>query len=126
MNNIKFLSFSKIANFSVVFLMLLAFTSCEEDDEYDYSDLSIHVSGTLSGKSRSGLKVALYNSKEDADNEVDSINLILTTDNEGWVTYSDLERGTRYWVRVDTTLIHNIKLSDTLKSGDNEMEIRIL
>ncbi len=117
--------------FKVVLIgaMLFAFTSCESDsieDEDAFSDLEVNVTGTLSGNPRSGLNVAVYETEEDAMNEVNAITFPQNTDSDGYVFFTDLEPEFRYWVRVDTTLLNNINQTQQLNEGFNEMSMTIL
>jgi hypothetical protein len=121
----------KLANkhfyFTFVCAALFAFTSCESDDSnITFSDLEVYVSGTLSGNPRSGLRVTVYDTEEDAINEVNTITSTIITDSNGYAFFQDLEPGFRYWVRVDTTLINNINRSQQLNEGFNEMSMTIL
>ena len=117
-------------NSAFLVVLLITISSCEIEGSFinnsQYTDLDVFVSGTLSGKPRSDLRVVLYETKEDAKEEVNAITSVLYTDNNGFVFFEDLEPGFRYWVRVDTTLIHNVKRSRVLKKGFNEMSITIL
>jgi len=124
--NNKYLSFKY---FYITFICTVLFTgtSCESDkSNITFSDLEVNVSGTLSGNPRSGLKVTVYDTEEDAMNEVNAITSSQITDSNGYSFFQDLEPGFRYWVRVDTTLINNIKRSQQLDEGFNEMSMTIL
>ena len=113
--------------FIFVCTLLFAFTSCESEDTNNlFADLEVYISGTLSGNPRSGLKVVLYGTEQDAIDEVNALTFEHFTDNDGFAFFHDLEPGFRYWVRVDTTLIHNINRSDQLNEGFNEMSMTIL
>ena len=68
----------------------------------------------------------MYDTEDDAMNEVNAITSAQITDSNGYVFFQDLEPGFRYWVRVDTTLIHNINRTDNLDEGFNEMSMTIL
>jgi hypothetical protein len=109
-----------------IITMLVSITSCENEDTVQFADLEVYVSGTLSGNPRSGLKVVVYYTEEDAINEVNAITFSQTTDSGGFVFFQDLEPGFRYWVRVDTTLLNNINRSQVLTTGFNEMSMTIL
>jgi len=117
--------------FNLVFIiaMLFSITSCDDDsvdDIFQFADLEVYVSGTLSGNPRSGLRVTVYDTEDDAMNEVNAITSSQITDSNGYSFFQDLEPGFRYWVRVDTTLINNIKRSQQLDEGFNEMSMTIL
>lgn len=115
--------------FNLVFIIAVLFsiTSCESDDSnITFSDLEVYVSGTLSGNPRSGLRVTVYDTEDDAMNEVNAVTSTQITDSDGYAFFQDLESGFRYWVRVDTTLIHNINRSQQLDEGFNEMSMTIL
>ena len=117
--------------FNLVFIiaMLFSITSCDDDsvdDIFQFADLEVYVSGTLSGNPRSGLRVTVYDTEDDAMNEVNAITSSQITDSNGYAFFQDLEPGFRYWVRVDTTLINNINRSQQLNEGFNEMSMTIL
>jgi hypothetical protein len=120
--------FFKFFNFTMLGIVLLLTTSCDEDSEdiLRLADLEVYVSGTLSGNPRSGLRVAIYETEQDAMDEVNAITSTQLTDSGGFVFFLNLEPGFRYWVRVDTTLIHNINRSQVLTTGFNEMSMTIL
>jgi len=103
--------------------------SCESDSEdeiFQFSELEVYVSGTLSGNPRSGLKVAIYETEEDAINELNALTFPQITNSDGFANFQGLEPGYRYWVRVDTSLIHNINRSQVLTNSFNEMSMTIL
>jgi len=115
--------------FALLGIILFTTTSCESDvidGEVVFSDLEVYVSGTLSGNPRSGLNVAVYETEEDAINEVNAITFHQNTDSDGYAFFQDLEPGFRYWVRVDTTLLNNINQTQRLNEGFNEMSMTIL
>jgi len=115
--------------FALLGIILCTATSCESDvieGELVFSDLEVYVSGTLSGNPRSGLNVAVYETEEDAINEVNAITFHQNTDSDGYAFFQDLEPGFRYWVRVDTTLLNNINQTQRLNEGFNEMSMTIL
>jgi hypothetical protein len=122
-------SYLRLFNLAILAIVLLITISCDEDSEDDifqFADLEVYVSGTLSGNPRSDLKVAVYDTEEDAQNEVNAVTFSEITDSGGFAFFQGLEPGFRYWVRVDTTLIHNINRSDVLTTGFNEMSMTIL
>ncbi|MDB9961146.1 hypothetical protein OAD62_03540 [Oceanihabitans sp.] len=124
--NNKYLSF-KYFYITFICTVLFTVTSCESDDSnITFSDLEVYVSGTLSGNPRSGLRVTVYDTEDNAMNEVDAITSTIITDSNGYAFFQDLEPGFRYWVRVDTTLINNINRSQQLNEGFNEMSMTIL
>ena len=120
--------FFRFFNFTILVIVILLTTSCDEDSEdiLRLADLEVYVSGTLSGNPRSGLRVAIYETEQDAMDEVNAITSTQLTDSGGFVFFLNLEPGFRYWVRVDTTLIHNINRSQVLTTGFNEMSMTIL
>ena len=120
--------FFRLIHFTILVIVLFLTTSCEDDSEdiIQFADLEVYVSGTLSGNPRSGLRVAVYETEQDAMDEVNAITSSQLTDSGGFVFFQNLEPGFRYWVRVDTTLIHNINRSDVLATGFNEMSMTIL
>lgn len=114
-------------NLAFIIAVLFSITSCESDDSnITFSDLEVYVSGTLSGNPRSGLRVTVYDTEDDAMNEVNAVTSTQITDSDGYAFFQDLESGFRYWVRVDTTLINNINRSQQLDEGFNEMSMTIL
>jgi len=121
-------SYLKLFYFAIFGIVLLVTTSCDENSEdiFQFADLEVYVSGTLSSNPRSGLKVAIYETEDDAMNEVNPITSPQITDSNGYAFFQDLEPGFRYWVRVDTTLIHNINRTNNLDEGFNEMNMTIL
>jgi len=123
------ISTNKFLNFAFLFAMLFSITSCDEDsvdDNFQFADLEVYVSGTLSGNPRSGLKVAIYETEDDALNEVNAVTFPQNTDSDGFAFFQGLEPGFRYWVRVDTTLLNNINRTEQLNEGFNEMSMTIL
>lgn len=123
-------STNKFINFALLLAMLFTVSSCELEDSVDdifqFAELEVYVSGTLSGNPRSGLKVAIYDTEEDAINEVNAVTFSQNTDSDGFAFFQGLEPGFRYWVRVDTTLLNNINRSQVLATGFNEMSMTIL
>jgi len=119
--------FFKYFNMAFIIAMLFSIVSCESDDSnIPFSDLEVYVSGTLSGNPRSGLRVTVYDTEDDAMNEVNAVTSTQTTDSNGYAFFENLEPGFRYWVRVDTTLINNINRTEQLDEGFNEMSMTIL
>ncbi len=121
--------YSRLFNLVIIIAMLFSITSCDEDsddDMFQFADLEVYVSGTLSGNPRSGLRVAVYETEEDAINEVNALTFSQTTDSDGFAFFQDLEAGFRYWVRVDTTLLNNINRTGHLDEGFNEISMTIL
>jgi len=119
----------RLFNFTFIGAILFLITACESEFievETAFSDLEVYVSGTLSGNPRSGLKVAIYDTEEDAINEVNALTFPQNTNSDGFAFFRGLEPGYRYWVRVDTTLIHNINRTQLLDQGFNEMSMTIL
>ncbi|NNE02371.1 MAG: hypothetical protein HKN52_04330 [Eudoraea sp.] len=121
---------SRFFNFALLGVLLFSFNSCtleEVDDRYGrFSDLEVFVSGTLSGNPRSGLRVTVYDTEEDARNEVNAVTFPEWTDGGGFAFFIDLDPGYRYWVRVDTDLIHNINRTPVLERGFNGIRMTIL
>lgn len=121
--------YSGLFKLSLLLVVIFSIFSCETEDTADiisFSDLEVYVSGTLSGNPRSGLKVAIYHTEEDALNEVNAVTFPQSTNSDGIAFFGNLEPGIRYWVRVDTTLINNINRSQVLSAGFNEMSMTIL
>lgn len=121
---------SRLLNFILLGGLLFTLSSCElEDADRAYgrfADLEVYVSGTLSGNPRSGLRVAVYDTENDARNEVNAVTFPEFTDGGGYAFFIDLDPGYRYWVRVDTDLIHNINRTHILERGFNEIRMTIL
>lgn len=108
-------------------IALLSVTSCETDDSnITFADLEVYVSGTFSGNPRSGLRVTVYDTEEDAMSEDNAVTSTQTTNRDGYVFFENLDPGFRYWVRVDTVLLNNINRSQQLIEGFNEMSMTIL
>lgn len=130
MNTLKNQLLFKVFNLAFLLIMFFTMSSCELEDSVDnfvqLSDLEVYVSGTLSDKPRSGLKVTIYDTEEDAKNEINPVTSSRNTDSDGFAYFQGMEPGYRYWVRVDTTLIHNINRSQVLITGFNEMSMTIL
>ena len=122
-------SYLRLFNFAILGIVLLTIISCVEDSVNDFfqlADLEVYVSGTLSGNPRSGLKVAIYETEDDAMNEVNAITPPQFTNDDGIVYIENIEPDYKYWVRVDTTLIHNINQTEQLNEGFNEISMTIL
>ena len=81
----------KLFNYAFLLAMLFSMTSCEledsVDDIFDFAELEVYVSGTLSGNPRSGLKVAVYDTEEDAINEVNAVTFPQNTDSGGFAFF---------------------------------------
>ena len=94
-------SINKYFYFTMVCAMVFALTSCESDDsvfnDFQLADLEVFVSGTLSGNPRSGLSVAIYDTEEDAMNEVNRITSSQFTDSNG--NAIEFNRG-KVWVEM--------------------------
>jgi hypothetical protein len=121
---------SRFLNFALLGVLLFSLSSCtleEVDDRYGrFSDLEVFVSGTLSGNPRSGLRVTVYDTEADARNEINAVTFPEFTDGGGFAFFIDLDPGYRYWVRVDTDLIHNINRTPVLERGFNGIRMTIL
>ena len=119
--------YSRLFNSVLIVALLFSVTSCETDDSnITFADLEVYVSGTLSGNPRSGLKVVIYETEQDAIDEVNALTFNHYTDIDGFAFFQDIEPGFRYWVRVDTTLLNNINRTGLLNEGFNEMSMTIL
>ena len=110
----------------LIFAIFFSMSSCEDEDDFFQADLKVYVSGTLSSNPRSGLRVTVYTTENDAENEVNEYTSTQITDDDGFVFFQNLEHNVRYWVRVNSVLIKNIKRSGTLRVGLNEMSMSIL
>jgi len=112
-------------------LQLVAFTlilflgnGCLEENEN--ANLTITVVGTLSGKPRENITVQLFNTKESAEDRVNSVTGRYTTDANGQVTITGLSSGRAYYARADAKLATSYKMTQTLRDGDNTFSMSIL
>lgn len=127
MTFIKKRIYCRLFNLTVLIAMLFSVTSCElEHSNNAPSNLEVYVSGTLSGKPRSGLRVTVFSNRSDAEDEINPVTLTQITDNDGFVFFKNLDSGFRYWVRANTTLIHNINRTNKLDEGFNQVSMKIL
>lgn len=118
----------KITNQLILLIALVLLTlSCElEDDPTPQAELKIYVSGVLSGNPRNNVKVTLYGSAEDAENETNKIEK-RRTDRDGFVVFTDLELNNTYWARANTFLGQNKTIrSIELEQVNNELDLPIL
>lgn len=110
---------------SAIFLgiLLMVTVSCEE--VIKYSDLEVNVSALLSGNPREDVKVTLYYSNDDANNETNPVTSSQYTNSDGNAYFTDLEYNIRYYIRADVILTY-IKRTEMLKEGYNNFDIRVL
>lgn len=106
-------------------LMMILFVACEET-EIQPADLRVYVNGTLSGKPRENIKVNLYDTKADAENELNPVTVYQYTDVNGFTIFYGLVSHRRYWVRADALLSRRIKETQKLGPGLNQFSLSIL
>lgn len=104
--------------------------SCESEPDtfLDSSagvDLNVSVFGTLSAIPREDATVTLYYTKNDAKKKRNPIKSI-STGLSGQAHFYGLEVDRRYWVRVNSHVLRNIKRTKKLHYGTNQFTIRIL
>ncbi len=117
---------SRILVYSLASTFLIFFYSCEKNsDPPEKASLEITVRGTFSGKTRENIKVRIYYTEEEADNIMEPIKPLLVTDNDGKVTFSNLDANENYWIRADAILSSNVKETHYLNEGRNTFEIRL-
>ena len=120
----KFLSYK--LPFAIFLLLISLVFVCSCEDEEQLSDLEVSVTGTLSGVPREGINVTVYLTEADAEDEVNPVTLDEDTDSNGIVFFSNLDTGTRYWIRANTLLLFSIRQTNKLSNGYNEFEITVL
>ena len=110
------------------FLMLFIFSSCtkwETTDVKPVPELEVHVTGTLSGKSRENINVGIYLSKEDAENKVNRVKPDQRTNSDGKTTFNELE-GIKYWIRAGAITNRTIRETQSLSNGSNTFSISVI
>ncbi len=105
---------------------LTLFTSCESEDVSPSGpSLTVYVEGAISGIARNNVKVTLYTSQFDADNEVSQVTYDYS--NSSGNTYFSGLRYTTYWARANTILgtVREIE-SITIIYTDNNLTLNVL
>ena len=107
-----------------LFLSLL--TSCEtEDVEPTGPYLTVYVKGALSNKPRNDVKVTLYTSELNAENETNPV-VSNRSNSNGNTYFSALEYRT-YWARANTILGTNKTIREvTIISEQNNLTLPVL
>ncbi len=107
-------------------LILLTFSCDYETGPGPQAELKIYVSGFFSEKPRKNVKVRLYGSEEDAQNETNELTNS-RSDVDGFVVFTNLEINESYWARANTFLgINKTIRSITLGQIKNELELPVL
>ncbi|MDN5200796.1 hypothetical protein QQ008_05475 [Fulvivirgaceae bacterium BMA10] len=111
----------------LLFAILFTFQGCYYDDYCcGGADLEVHVYGLFSGRPREGIRVSLYRTEEDAENNIDPIRVWEYTDYDGNVIFYDLPTNRRYWIKARAQFASNIRKTRRLRSGHNFRSISIL
>jgi hypothetical protein len=109
------------------YFTLFLITSCTHGDDLIPTGpfLTVLVEGALSGKSRDDVKVTLYTSEMDAEDEVNAVGYSYS-DQEGHVYFDRLDYIT-YWARANTILGLNKTIREiTIIDSDNELFLPVL
>ena len=110
-------------------LMLFIFASCtkwETTDMKAVPELEVHVTGTLSGKSRENINVGIYLSKDDAENHNDRVKPDQRTNSDGKVNFKELDSGQKYWIRAGAITNKTIRETQSLSGGSNTFSISVI
>ncbi|MEM1408534.1 MAG: hypothetical protein AAGG59_17250 [Bacteroidota bacterium] len=116
-------AFQKI---TFLLLTLVAITACDNEPRLPEADLLVQVEGYLSGNQREGIRVQVYLTREDAEDQIGAITPPLWTDTFGEVEIYGLDTNRRYFVRADARATKTIRRSKRLNFGINVCRIRIL
>lgn len=110
-----------------LFIGLCMITSCTSigSSTAVQSDLDVTVNGAISGKPRNNLKVTLFDTEKDAD---DNTNGIMTeyTDGSGTAVFLNVDIGRTYWIRAQAIFSKSIRKSGSMKAGKNYFSMKIL
>ncbi|MEM6523437.1 MAG: hypothetical protein AAGF85_02265 [Bacteroidota bacterium] len=106
--------------------IILIFIACDHGPRVPEADLLVQVEGYLSGNVREGIRVQVYLTREDAEDQIGAITPPLWTDNFGEVEIFGLDTNRRYFVRADARAAKTIRRSKRLDVGINMCRIRIL
>ena len=104
----------------------ILFFSCDPGPVAPDADLEVRVQGYLSGKPREGIRIQLYRTRADAEDQFDPVTDPVWTDRHGNVEIYGLLTNRTYFVRADARLANTIRRSSTLNFGINYCVIRIL
>jgi hypothetical protein len=89
------------------------------------TDLTATVLGAISGNPRNNLKVTLYDTEKDADDNTNGIATEYTNGNGSAVFYN-VVIGRTYWVRAQALLSKSIRKTGSMKAGKNYFSMKIL
>lgn len=90
-----------ISIFSLI--LFLFFSSCENENiTPNRPELKVYVEGLISGKTREGVKLTLYPSKNDAEYELNEISYD-RSDSKGNSYFYNLNNQV-YWIRANTII----------------------
>ena len=117
-------SYFRVALFAVMTLLMFFMAGCFEENTN--ANLTITVTGTLSGNPREDIAVQLYLTRDNAEDRVNALSGIYRTNSDGQVTIGAISSGRSYCVRADATLISSYKITQVLRDGDNEFSMTIL
>jgi hypothetical protein len=113
---------------STIFALFLSGCQYGQNEPIDptKATLEIYIYGTLSSKPRENITITLFNSKEDAQNNVNAVSSKKYTNESGLVQFINLNPNTQYWVRIKPTISYYTELSPVLVVGYNYMEKGII
>lgn len=111
--------------FLLLFFALIS-TSCEPVVLGPEADLRVQIKGTFSGKSREGVQIQLYSTRQDAQNAIDPLSPVLWTDRTGQVEFYELFVNKKYFIRIDGPFGSKTRSSRRLDYGFNNCVINIL
>lgn len=112
-----------------ILLLSVGVFSCNDDlDEIDESkaQLHIHVFALLTSNPKENATVTVHLTEADANNNVKAVVKKRFTDNDGNVTFRNLEPGKRYWIRAKVVVDKTVNQTDELVAGDNFHEVGTL
>lgn len=115
----------------IVFVCVLTAVVISCNDELDEPDpskaqLSIHVFALITGNSKENATVSVHLTEADANNNTKPVADKRFTDNDGNVTFRNLEPGKRYWIRAKVLIDKTINQTDELVVGGNYHEVGTL
>lgn len=115
--------------YGFILFLLVGCISCNDAlDEIDESkaQLSIHVYALLTNNPKESATVTVHVTESDANNNVNEVVKKRFTDNDGNVTFRNLEPGRRYWIRVKVLIDKTISQTAELMVGENYHEVGTL
>ena len=115
----------RLLGISAIFSLLLFSCNYSGGNVSPSNVLEITVTGTFSGNPRNNLRVSLYNTEYDADNNLNSL-AEAYTDASGTATFYLVSGGRRYWVRAQALLSKSVRETNRIKSGNNYFHMTIL